>query len=78
MEPRGRVLTGVADGRIPRVDGPDAPPSARVECVAEIGGRPLGPDLCPDGEFLVRDGHGGLPAVDPNSPVRRRYAGARP
>ncbi|MFI2435809.1 SMP-30/gluconolactonase/LRE family protein [Streptomyces sp. NPDC018693] len=66
-DPRGRVLTGVSDGRILRVDGLDDPPSARVECVGEIGGRPLGLALLPDGDLLVCDGHGGLLRLDPGS-----------
>ena len=39
---RGRVLTGVEDGRVLRVDGLAEPGRARVETLAETGGRPLG------------------------------------
>lgn len=56
----GRVLTGVADGRILRVDGLDDPAAARVEHIAEIGGRPLGLELLPDGDLLVCDAEGAL------------------
>ncbi|MFK4106226.1 SMP-30/gluconolactonase/LRE family protein [Streptomyces sp. NPDC019531] len=61
---RGRVLTGVADGRILRVDGLTEPLAARVETVAETGGRPLGLELLPDGGLLVCDAERGLLGVD--------------
>ncbi|MFF3205725.1 SMP-30/gluconolactonase/LRE family protein [Streptomyces sp. NPDC002962] len=64
-DPRGRVLTGVADGRILRIDGLDDPPAARVEHIAEIGGRPLGLELLPDGDLLVCCAEGALLRVDP-------------
>lgn len=56
----GRVLTGVEDGRILRLDGLAEPGSARVETVAETGGRPLGLELLPDGDLLVCDAERGL------------------
>ncbi|MFI1704882.1 SMP-30/gluconolactonase/LRE family protein [Streptomyces griseoruber] len=61
----GRVLTGVADGRILRIDGLDDPSATRVTCVAETGGRPLGLELLPDGDLLVCDAEGALLRVDP-------------
>jgi sugar lactone lactonase YvrE len=66
-DPRGRVLTGVSDGRILRIDGLDDPPTARVERIGEIGGRPLGLELLPDGDLLVCDADGGLLRIDPDS-----------
>src|SRR2546429_4666237 len=57
----GRVVTGVADGRLLRVD----PDSGRVERIADTGGRPLGIELLPDGRLLVCDAPRGLLAVDP-------------
>ncbi|MEV6386124.1 SMP-30/gluconolactonase/LRE family protein [Streptomyces sp. NPDC051773] len=57
---RGRVLTGVEDGRILRVDGLADPGRARVETLAETGGRPLGLELLPDGDLLVCDAERGL------------------
>ena len=57
----GRVVTGVADGRLLRVD----PDSGRVERIADTGGRPLGVELLPDGRLLVCDAARGLLAVDP-------------
>ena len=62
---RGRVLTGVSDGRILRIDGLDDPAAARVAHIAEIGGRPLGLELLPDGDLLVCDADGALLRVDP-------------
>ncbi|MFI0808995.1 SMP-30/gluconolactonase/LRE family protein [Streptomyces echinatus] len=59
-DPYGRVLTGVADGRILRVHHPGDPLSARVEVLAETGGRPLGLELLPDGDLLVCDADRGL------------------
>jgi sugar lactone lactonase YvrE len=63
-DPRGRVLTGVADGRILRLDALADPVEARVEVIAETGGRPLGLELLPDGDLLVCDAERGLLRVD--------------
>ncbi|MDX2551109.1 MULTISPECIES: SMP-30/gluconolactonase/LRE family protein [Streptomyces] len=60
VDERGRVLTGVEDGRVLRVDGLAEPGRARVETVAETGGRPLGLELLPDGDLLVCDAERGL------------------
>lgn len=61
---RGRVLTGVEDGRILRVDGLAEPSAARVEVLAETGGRPLGLELLTDDDLLVCDAELGLLRVD--------------
>ncbi|MCG7205031.1 SMP-30/gluconolactonase/LRE family protein [Streptomyces arenae] len=59
-DPDGRVLTGVEDGRILRLDGLGDPDTARVRVLAETGGRPLGLQLLPDGDLLVCDAERGL------------------
>ncbi|MEV7390784.1 MULTISPECIES: SMP-30/gluconolactonase/LRE family protein [unclassified Streptomyces] len=59
-DPEGRVLTGVADGRILRLDDLGDPDTARVRVLAETGGRPLGLELLPDGDLLVCDAERGL------------------
>lgn len=56
----GRVVTGVEDGRVLRID-----PDGRAEVVADTGGRPLGIELLGDGRLLVCDARRGLLAVDP-------------
>ncbi|MXM65925.1 SMP-30/gluconolactonase/LRE family protein [Streptomyces sp. HUCO-GS316] len=57
---RGRVLTGVEDGRILRIDGLTDPAATRIEVLAETGGRPLGLELLPDDALLVCDAERGL------------------
>ncbi|MGW7258808.1 SMP-30/gluconolactonase/LRE family protein [Streptomyces sp. NPDC054834] len=62
---RGRVLTGVEDGRILRLDGLTDPGTARVQVLAETGGRPLGLEILPDGDLIVCDAERGLLRVGP-------------
>ncbi|WUE96736.1 SMP-30/gluconolactonase/LRE family protein [Streptomyces sp. NBC_00490] len=71
---RGRVLTGVEDGRILRLDGLADPATTRVEVLAETGGRPLGLELLPDDTLLVCDAELGLLRVDLNTGVMRILA----
>lgn len=71
---RGRVLTGVEDGRILRLDGLADPATARVEVVAETGGRPLGLELLADETLLVCDAELGLLRVDLTTGVVRILA----
>ncbi|OAR26995.1 strictosidine synthase [Streptomyces sp. ERV7] len=64
----GRLLTGVADGRVLRIvlpgpGGPDRP--GGVEEVGRTGGRPLGLEVLPDGRLLVCDAERGLLRLDP-------------
>ncbi|MER6029561.1 SMP-30/gluconolactonase/LRE family protein [Streptomyces sp. NPDC001851] len=61
----GRVLTGAEDGRILRVHHLGDPRTARVEVLAETGGRPLGLEPLPDGGVLVCDAERGLLRVEP-------------
>ena len=60
VEADGRVLTGVADGRIVRVD----PRNSAASVVARTPGRPLGLEWLPDGRLLVCDAYEGLLAID--------------
>lgn len=71
---RGRILTGVADGRVLRVDGLTGTAPPRVEVLAETGGRPLGLELLPDGALLVCDAEQGLLRVDLTDGVVRILA----
>ncbi|MGA5037721.1 SMP-30/gluconolactonase/LRE family protein [Streptomyces capoamus] len=63
-DPHGRVLTGVADGRILRLHHLGDPLAVRAEPLADTGGRPLGLELLPDGGLLVCDARRGLLRVD--------------
>jgi sugar lactone lactonase YvrE len=65
LDAAGRVWTGLADGRIVRLDGPDAAP---VELV-NTGGRPLGLDFGPDGRLYVADAKRGLIAVSEDGTI---------
>jgi hypothetical protein len=56
----GSVFTGTEDGAIWRV----SPDGAKVDRVAETGGRPLGIEVDLDGRLLVCDAHRGLLRVD--------------
>jgi sugar lactone lactonase YvrE len=60
VDSTGRVLTGVADGRILRLD----PVSGAVVTLGDTGGRPLGLEWLPDGALLVCDAHRGLLRLD--------------
>ncbi|MER5855124.1 SMP-30/gluconolactonase/LRE family protein [Streptomyces sp900105245] len=71
---QGRVLTGVEDGRIIRVHHLGDRLTARVEVLAETGGRPLGLELLPDGGLLVCDAERGLLRVDPEDGTVRVLA----
>jgi sugar lactone lactonase YvrE len=64
VDAAGRVVTGVDDGRLLRID-----PDGRVEqqTIADTGGRPLGVELLGDGRLLVCDARRGLLAVDPET-----------
>jgi sugar lactone lactonase YvrE len=57
----GRVLCGVADGRILRL----TPDGRHVEVLADTGGRPLGLEWLPGGSLVVCDARLGLLQVDP-------------
>jgi sugar lactone lactonase YvrE len=54
--PDGRVVTGVADGRLLALD----PRTGAETVIADTGGRPLGIELHPDGGLVVCDARRGL------------------
>jgi len=62
IDATGRVIVGLADGRILRV----SPDGKHIETVANTGGRPLGIEIDPDGELLVCDARRGVLRVDPD------------
>lgn len=61
VDARGRVLCGVLDGRILRLD----PATGAVERIGRVAGRPLGLEAMPDGSVLVCDSEHGLLRLDP-------------
>jgi sugar lactone lactonase YvrE len=60
VDAEGAVWTGLADGKIVRIDG-DTGSNAEV---ANTGGRPLGLAVARDGRLLICDSHRGLLAMD--------------
>jgi sugar lactone lactonase YvrE len=67
VDESGRILTGLADGRILAITLGYQPGTDKVEVVADTGGRPLGIELIGDGTLLVCDAYRGLLRVDPES-----------
>ena len=63
VDTAGRLVTGVADGRILRL----APDGRLVEVLADTGGRPLGLEWLPGGDLLVCDARRGLLRVSPGT-----------
>jgi sugar lactone lactonase YvrE len=59
LDDAGHVYTGLADGRLVRIDAADG----RLETVARLPGRPLGLELLGPGELLVCASDAGLLAV---------------
>lgn len=59
----GRLVCGLADGRIIRVN----PQTGKEETIGETGGRPLGLEVLGDGRILVCDAQRGLLRLDPLS-----------
>jgi sugar lactone lactonase YvrE len=59
LDSSGRVLTGLEDGRVVRLD----PATGDVETVGRVPGRPLGLELLGTGELLVCASDAGLLAV---------------
>jgi sugar lactone lactonase YvrE len=63
LDAHGRVITGVSEGAILRID----PADGTVETIGHSGGRPLGLEVCPDGTVLICDSRRGLLSLDPAS-----------
>lgn len=59
----GRIITGVSDGSILRIDAT----TGAIEVIGNSGGRPLGLEVCPDGSVLICDSRRGLLRLDPAS-----------
>ena len=59
----GTMYSGLVDGRILRM----SPDAAKVDVVADTGGRPLGVEIDPGGELVVCDALRGVLSVDPGS-----------
>ncbi len=62
IDEQGRVYAGVAEGAIYRWPAG----GGRPELIAQVGGRPLGMDLAPDGRLIVADAELGLLAITPS------------
>ncbi|MEJ2859486.1 MULTISPECIES: SMP-30/gluconolactonase/LRE family protein [unclassified Saccharothrix] len=56
FDPQGRVVTGLADGRVVAID----PNTGERTVLGVTGGRPLGIEVCADGTVLVCDHDQGL------------------
>ena len=65
FDSRGRVLTGLADGTVVRID----PATGERTVLGSTGGRPLGLEPCPDGSVLVADHDRGLLRMAPDGAV---------
>jgi sugar lactone lactonase YvrE len=71
VDSEGWVITGVDDGRILRV----SPDGAKVQTLADTGGRPLGIELHPGGGLVVCDARRGLLHVSASGEVRDLVGG---
>ena len=69
----GSVYTGTADGLVRRIRRFRDEP-ARVDVVADTGGRPLGVEWLPDGRLLVCDAERPAAGVGDDVDLRRRVA----
>jgi sugar lactone lactonase YvrE len=58
LDEQGRMITGVSDGRILRIET-----TGTVEQIADTGGHPLGVEIGPGGDLIVCDCHRGLMRV---------------
>jgi hypothetical protein len=60
VDAQGRVLAGLLDGRVVRLQ----PGSEAVEVLVNTGGRPMAVATHPDGRLIIADAHRGLLALD--------------
>ena len=71
VDAAGRIVTGLADGRVVRLD----PATGERTLLGDTGGRPLGLHLRADGGVLVCDHDRGLLAVRPDGAVDELVTG---
>jgi len=65
FDAQGRLVTGLLDGRIIRLE-----PNGSPTTIVDTGGRPLGMVYAPDGTLFVADARRGLLSVSPSNVVR--------
>jgi sugar lactone lactonase YvrE len=63
VDHEGRLIVGVNDGRVLRVD----PQSGSAQELVNTGGRPLGLEVLPNGHILICDSPMGLLELDPGN-----------
>jgi sugar lactone lactonase YvrE len=63
VDHQGRLIVGVNDGRVLRVD----PLNGAVQELVNTGGRPLGLEVLPNGHILICDSPKGLLELDPSN-----------
>ncbi len=71
VDAEGRIFTGLADGRVVRIDT-----DGTVASLANTGGRPVGIAFAPDGKLIVADAVKGLLSIDPLGEVTLLADGA--
>ncbi|HVU89982.1 MAG TPA: SMP-30/gluconolactonase/LRE family protein [Pirellulales bacterium] len=71
VDAQGRIVTGLADGRIVRVD-----PDGTVNTLVNTDGRPVGIATAPDGNLIVADAVKGLLSITPEGEVTLLANGA--
>ena len=65
VDRQGRIYTGLADGRIVRID-----PNGQLSLFAQTGGRPLGMDFDAKGQLIVADAWKGLLSIDADGHIK--------
>lgn len=63
VDAAGQIYTGTSEGYLLRI----SPDGARIDRIAQTGGRPLGIEVHPEGWLVVCDAHRGLLRVDPDT-----------